>query len=127
MGDLANMTDNDGRLNGHRLLKWLRSRAGIESQMESERRRDAGAAGVTWHAGRIDLLDEMADDLERELNPPDYPVDDCDGSEDGIDLDTLPAPRTEACPEHGPGWGCNACPNTAPAKVADNTQRGSGV
>jgi hypothetical protein len=83
VGDIANMTDSDGRVNGHRLLRWLRGRAELE---HSEARRWAAlkaAHRFACHAGRADLLDDMADDLERELTPPDYPEDD----DDTVNLD----------------------------------------
>jgi hypothetical protein len=86
VGDLANMTNVHGEVNGFRLLRWLRSRAEMEN--EEAKRFAALKAGhrFSYHGGRAELLEAMADDLERELTPPDYPEDedeDADGEESG--------------------------------------------
>lgn len=83
MGDLANMTDCDGRVNGPRLLRWLRSRAEMERGREDDCKDPFWVSLRHWHEGRADMLAEMADDLERELTPPDYPED----AGDAVNLD----------------------------------------
>lgn len=70
MGDLANMMDNDGRVNGHRLLRWLRRRAEMErARMEALAGVGADVGGMA-HFARAALLTEMADDLEGKENEP---------------------------------------------------------
>lgn len=81
MGDIANMTDCDGRVNGPRLLRWLRSKAGMYGEAEATAREMSEPVIVAWNSGMRHLLEEMADDLERELTPPDYPGDDGDEPE----------------------------------------------
>jgi hypothetical protein len=83
VGDIANMTDNDGRVNGHRLLRWLRSRAQMEHEAAERGVRMDNDFVADTSIARRNLLMDMADDLERELTPPDYPEDDGDG----VDLD----------------------------------------
>jgi hypothetical protein len=84
MGDLANMTDNDGRLNGYRLLKWLRSRAQWEHSLAGDAQSRGQVDLVLVHMHMAVELGCMADDLERELTPPDYPEDDDDGQGDAV-------------------------------------------
>lgn len=76
MGDLANMTDNDGRVNGPRLLRWLRNKAEMYGEAETTAREMSQPVLVAWNSGRRHLLEEMAEDLEAELAPPDHPGDD---------------------------------------------------
>jgi hypothetical protein len=83
MGDLANMTSVHGEVNGFRLLRWLRSRAEMAWQ-ESEGRLDHNdIRGQVLHVGMSQAYREMADDLEAELIPPDYPG----GDDDTVNLD----------------------------------------
>lgn len=145
MGDIANMTDNDGRVNGHRLLRWLRSHAEMAwvraGEMSEERN------NVAFHRldAQAELLHEMADDLERELTPPDYPEDDGDersafmsgphdpckrspGADDeGADLDDKDTGPCESCgrladrvPVRDNGRVYFACPGCA-ARADDDT------
>lgn len=83
MGDLANMTDCDGRVNGPRLLRWLRSRAEMYRRKEEDARVKGYVSSRYSYCGRAVVLEEMAGDLESELTPPGYPGDD----DDTVDLD----------------------------------------
>lgn len=67
MGDLANMTDSDGRVDGLRLLRWLHSRAELSAKREGECRQMGERVPVAWYAGRRELLTEMADDLATKM------------------------------------------------------------
>jgi hypothetical protein len=113
VGDIANMTDNDGRVNGFRLLRWLRSRAEMERQSAQTvgGRGIKGACGGTILAGPATCWMEMADDLERELTPPDYPGDDGEDA-DGEESSTLaPCPGCGELYDFGAnsGGACTVC------------------
>lgn len=123
MGDLANMTSVYGEVDGFRLLRWLRSRLQMELEAAGLH---AGAGNDTMancHDSRADVYRSMADDLEQELTPPDYPEDDGDG----VDLDDKDTGPCDACgrladrvPVQDNGRVYFACPDCA-ARVDDDT------
>lgn len=78
MGDIANMTDPFGRVDGCRLLRWLRSHETMEREAAQHWLRDDDDVAADMCIARSNLLRDMADDLERELTPPDHPEDDSD-------------------------------------------------
>lgn len=86
MGDIANMTDNDGRVNGHRLLRWLGRRAEMASQHLAVAIDAGDPMGAARQRGKLEVLLTMANDLAAELTPPSYPGDDSDT----VDLGDLP-------------------------------------
>lgn len=83
MGDLANMTSVYGEVDGFRLLRWLRSREQMEREMAERYAGRSYRLTSICHGTKADLLKGMADDLEAELTPPDYPDDDGES----VDLD----------------------------------------